>query len=222
VCDCAQQIDHEFATFAVEASLKARAAAAESYARGLADSAAALSPPLASTGLGIGRSLNGAARSSGGVGAAVRSAFSFFTGAAAGAAGSLAGQLAAASAAEVTFGGDDNESHSSVVTGGFDSFHNALAVWRRSTHKVGCSSSPRPLSPSTWMAHAPCSFRLESAPALLSSHPRLSLILLHVCRRRRNSWTSRSRSGSSPLPSQRTRPRQARAPRSTLLALTRR
>ena len=126
---------------AVDASLKARANAAEAYARGLAESASALSAPLLTTGLGIGRTLNGAGRAPVGVGAAVRSAFSFLTGSgsnssSSGGGGTAASQHAAAASADVTFGGDEGESHTSVISGGFDSLHNALAMLRRCTHKA--------------------------------------------------------------------------------------
>jgi hypothetical protein len=190
----------------VDASLKARANAAEAYARGLADAAAALSPPLATTGLGIARTLHGSVRSSTGVSAAVRSAFNFLTGGSAGgtSGGTAAGQHAAAQAADLTFGGDDNESHASVVTGGYDSFHIALAVMRRSSHKVRPAASYFTTQAQPRVTTPPFS---PSLPALFSRRRCL-------CRRLRRSWTLRSRSVSSPPASGLTRPPLLRASQS--------
>ena len=177
---------------AVDASLKARAAAAEAYARGLAESAVALSAPLMTTGLGIGRALNGAGRAPAGVGAAVRSALSFFTGGgppSGGGATATASQFAAAAAADTSFGADEQggaEPHAGVLSGGFDSLHTALAVMRRSTAKVRKRGSC-------------CRWgRVSGWPSLLK-------LLFRAHRKRRSKTTSRSSSSASRRRSTRTR-----------------
>ena len=135
---------------AVEALLKARAAAADAAARGIAEAAAALVSQLQHTGLGVGQTIHSGAQKSGhgsgggGVASAVKSAFSSFFGSAGSDSSSSGNKQQEDHLDHHEDGASGNQqggqqSSYTVTTGGFDTTRSALGATRKALQREALS-----------------------------------------------------------------------------------